>query len=527
MTLPLPWPRDQWTIRKPATKDPQGVVAAQHVLAAEAGAELLRRGGNAVDAAVAAALALAPVEPWMCGLGGSGFMVIWLAREQRAVALDFQGVLPQALTAADYPVDPELPPTLMGFPAVKGWRNTRGLSAATLPGAVAGLSHAAERFGKLGFAAALEPAIRLAETGIAASWYTTLLIATEAEVIAIDPTSSAIYMPQGRPLQMGAPLFIPELAGTLRRLRDHGAQDFYTGQIAGRLVADMQAGGNRITLDDLASYRVIEADAMQTTHRGATLYTVGPQSGGQRLGDMLAHVAQEMPQPPAQPTPQSWLAYANGLESAWRNHRIKNGTLPDSGAEVGAHTSSLSAADAEGNMVALTYTILDHFGCGVTLPQTGIILNNGVSYFDPRPGLNTTMQGGKRINSSNMCPTVAVRDGQALFAIGASGGDLIMPAVAQVAALMLDFGMTLEEALHSPRLDASHRGSVRADPRLGQAVLDLLAAHHRLEVAQNDVGPKLYAFPSGVAREGGGLSGLSDPYHPDANARGVAGVTPD
>lgn len=492
------------------------MVAAQHVLAAEAGAALLRRGGNAVDAGVAAALALAVVEPWMCGLGGSGFMVIWLAREQRAVALDFQGVLPRALTAADYPVDPDLPPTLMGFPAVKDWRNTRGASAATLPGAVAGLSHAAQTYGRQGFGAALAPAIALAETGIAASWYTTLLIATEAEVISTDPVSSSIYMPQGRPLQPGARMFIPQLAETLRRLRDHGAADFYHGRIGEGLVADLRAGGNRITMQDLAAYQVIDEPAMRAIHRGAALYTVGPQGGGQRLGDMLAYVAGAMPTPPARPTPESWRIYADALESAWRAHRIKNGTL----AEVGAHTSSLSAADAEGNMVALTYTILDHFGCGVTLPGSGILMNNGVSYFDPRPGLNTTMEGGKRINSSNMCPTVAVRDGQAVFAIGASGGDLIMPAVAQIAALMLDFGMTLEEALHSPRLDASHRGSVRADPRLGQAVLDHLGEKYRLEIMPNDVGPKLYAFPSGVARENGLLSGLSDPFQPDSNARG-------
>ncbi len=514
MAISQPWPREQWVIRKPAVTSARGMVAAQHVLAAEAGAQLLAQGGNAVDAAVAAALALAPVEPWMCGLGGSGFMVIWLAHEGRAVALDFQGVLPQALSAADYPIDPDLPPTLMGFPAVVGRRNTRGASAATLPGAVAGLSHAAGRFGKLGFAAALAPALALAETGIAASWYTTLLIATEMEQIAADPVSAAIYLPQGRPLQPGETMRIPALAETLRRLRDHGAQDFYHGRLAERLVADLQAGGNRIAMQDLAAYRVLETEAMRGEHRGATLHTVGPQSGGQRLNDMLAHVAQALPAPGRSPSPESWLAYAAGLEAAWRAHRIKNGTL----AEVGAHTSSLSAADAEGNMVALTYTILDHFGCGVTLPGTGILMNNGVSYFDPRPGLNTTMEGGKRINSSNMCPTIAVRDGAALFAIGASGGDLIMPAVAQIAALMLDFGMSLEEALHSPRLDASHRGSLRADPRLGEEVLALLGRHYRLEIAANEVAPKGYAFPSGVARESGCLSGLSDPFHPDSGA---------
>jgi gamma-glutamyltranspeptidase/glutathione hydrolase len=230
---------------------------------------------------------------------------------------------------------------------------------------------------------------------------------------------------------------------------------------------------------------------------------------------MLAHLTKALPQPPDRPTPATWAAYADALEVALRAHRARNGTL----AEVGASTSALAATDAEGNMVAITYTILDHFGSGVTLPSVGIVLNNGVSYFDPRPGLPTTMEGGKRINSSNMCPTVAVRNGTAEFAIGASGGDLIMPCVSQIAALMLDFGYSLEEAFHSPRLDASHRGSVRADPRLGKAVLDRLEETYKIEVAPNTIMPKQYACPSGVARTPeGGFTGMGDPWLPDSGA---------
>jgi len=253
---------------------------------------------------------------------------------------------------------------------------------------------------------------------------------------------------------------------------------------------------------------------MEAHHRGATLYTPGEQSGGLRQRDFLAHIAASLPVPPKAPDSASWCVYADALESAWRAHRARNGTL----AEIGSSTSSLSAADAEGNMVALTYTLLDHFGAGITLPETGLAMNNGVSYFDPRPGLRTSMEGGKRINSSNMVPTVAVRDGQALFAVGASGGDLIMPCVSQIAALMLDFGMSLEEAFHSPRLDASHRGSLRADPRLGTTVLDALARHHTLEISGNVVMPKLYACPSGVAHDGEGLVGINDPALPDGGA---------
>jgi gamma-glutamyltranspeptidase/glutathione hydrolase len=506
---------DQWHLHKPALRSATGMVAAQNLMAAEAGVQMLAEGGNAIDAAVAAALALAPTEPWMCGLGGSGFLVAWLARERRAVALDFQGVLPATLDRADYPVDPDLPATLMGFPAVEGFRNTRGYSAVTVPGAVAGLSAAAARHGRLGFDRLLEPSIRLAEDGVPVTWYTTLLIASEVAQLRADPVSSAIYLPDGIPLQPGARMHISGLAGTLRALRDEGPETFYTGRLAKRLSDDLQAGGSRIDAADLARYRVEDVTPIATPYRGAMLYTPGPQSGGARQRDMLAHLTDVLPLPPKHPTPATWAAYADALEVAWRAHRARNGTL----AEVGASTSALAAADTDGNMVAITYTILDHFGAGVTLPNLGIVMNNGVSYFDPRPGLPTTMEGGKRINSSNMCPTVAVRDGAAEFAIGASGGDLIMPCVSQIAALMLDFGYSLEEAFHSPRLDASHRGSVRADPRLGKAVLDRLAATYNIEVAPNTVMPKQYACPSGVARTAdGGFAGMGDPWLPDSGA---------
>ncbi len=507
---------DQWVTTKPAVFDRRGMVAAQHIRAAEAGAALLAEGGNAVDAAVAAALALGAVEPWMCGVGGSGFMVVWLAAEGRAVALDFQGVLPQGLTAADYPIDTSLPPTSMGFPAVRNFANTQGARAVTVPGAVAGFDHALRRFGRKSLAEVLSPAIRLAETGIPASWFCTLMIASEMAILAKDATAAAIYLPEGAPLQPGALLKIPGLARTLRRLAETGAAGFYRGDLGRDLVRELQDRGSRMTMEDLAAYEVREYAPMEAQHRGATLYTPGEQSGGLRQRDFLAHIAAALPQPPAAPDAASWGIYAQALEAAWRAHRIRNGTL----AEVGSSTSSLSAVDAEGNMVALTYTLLDHFGAGITLPETGLALNNGVSYFDPRPGLRTSMAGGKRINSSNMVPTVAVRDGKGLFAVGASGGDLIMPCVSQIAALMLDFGMTLEQAFHSPRLDASHRGSLRADPRLGPAVLEALARDHKLEVSGNVVMPKLYACPSGVAAVAEGFAGINDPALPDGGAAG-------
>jgi len=157
-----------------AERHAHGMVVAQHRLAARAGAAMLHRGGNAVDAAVATALSLGAVEPWMCGLGGSGLMVVWLADEARALTLDFQGVLSRHADPADYPLDPNGTPTLMGFPAVRGEANVAGVGSILVPGAAAGLDHALSRWGTMTMAEVAEPAIALAERAIASAWFTTL-----------------------------------------------------------------------------------------------------------------------------------------------------------------------------------------------------------------------------------------------------------------------------------------------------------------------------------------------------------------
>lgn len=507
-------------MRKRAVTHAGGMVAAQHLAAARAGAAQLDAGGNAVDAAIAAALALGVVEPWMCGLGGSGLMTIRRAGETRAEVIDFQGVLARATSPDDYPIDPTLPATLMGFPTVEGRANVQGYRAITVPGAAAGFDLALERHGTRTREAVAAPAIALARNGLVADWFTTLQIALAAVPLAADTASRGIYLPGGHPLRPEMTWRIPALADTLDAFARGGAESFYRGELAERLVADLAAGGSPLDADDLAGYRAHVEEARVSRHRGTRLLTPGETSGGQRLGDALRHVAAELPDPPPSPTPATWRLYADALDLAWRRHDA----LVGRDLENGSCTSHLSAVDAEGNFVALTHTLLDRFGSGVTLPTTGLLMNNAVSYFDPRPGRPTTMAPGKRINASNMCPTVALGEDGSGFAIGASGGNLIMPAVMQVAALMLDFGMTLEEALNTPRLDASDRGSVRADPALGEAVLAELGRDGReVEIAQRLVFPKLYGCVSGVSRAADGSSaGLSDPSHPSAGASGPA-----
>ncbi len=262
------------------------------------------------------------------------------------------------------------------------------------------------------------------------------------------------------------------------------------------------------------AYEALEHDPLVGTHRGAAIHTAGETSGGPRLLEMLAYVEQNLT-PGEAVGPETWIAYARGLDQAFATHKRKVGLVQQAGC-----TSHMSAVDGEGNMAALTYTLLSRFGSGVVLPQTGILMNNSVSYFDPRPGNPISIAGGQRINASNMCPTIAARDGAALFAVGASGANRIVPCTAQITALLLDYGLSLEEAFHTPRVDASSRGSVRADPAMGEPALAELRKVFEVEVGQLMVFPKLYSCPSGVMRDpaDGTCWGMADKSSPISGA---------
>ncbi len=506
---------EQWQVRKAAVDSEAGVVAAQHRLAARAGAAVLHDGGNAVDAAVATAFALGVVEPWMCGIGGAGYLVAWLEADQRAVAIDFQGMLPGDVRLEDYPLDPDVPTSLMGFPGVADNRNVEGYGSILVPGAVAGLGEAVARFGVMGLDRVLAPAIRLAERGLPVDWHATLMIALEARKLAKDPAAAAHYLPDGHPCPPERYLPNEALLATLRAIADDGPGVVYGGRVGEAMARDLRAGGSRITAADFAAYTVDVFDAAVTEHRGHQVFTAGPTSGGVRLGEALAHVEAHLDQARGLGA-HTYATYATALDRAFLAHERRLGrAAPDGGC-----TSHLSVVDAEGNMVALTYTLLNRFGSGVMLPSTGVLMNNSVSYFDPRPGFPTTMQPHLKINASNMCPTVVAKDGKARFAVGASGANHIVPCTFQLTALLLDYGLDLQTAFHTPRIDAANRGSWRVDPRVGAEVLAELSALHELEVAQLLVFPKLYACPAGVTRDPstGRCTGIADVSSPIAGA---------
>ena len=244
---------EQWHIKKPVVCSKNGVVAAQHQLAADKGAEILANGGNAVDAAVATAFALGCVEPWMCGLGGSGLMVIWLANEQRAVTIDFQGVLPAKIDPNDYPIDPSVPDTIMGFPGVVDQRNVVGGLAVLVPGALKGLDHALKHYGTMPLGETMAPAIELADTGMPVDWFTTLQISLAAKDLASNAAAARLFLPNGAPPEPGQYLRLGKLPETLKCIQHAGADAFYNGEVASSIANDLRSLGSRIENSDLVS----------------------------------------------------------------------------------------------------------------------------------------------------------------------------------------------------------------------------------------------------------------------------------
>ena len=509
---------DHWRVQKEAAAG-AGVVTAQHWAAASAGAEILAAGGNAVDAAVATAMALNAVEPWMSGIGGSGMMLVYTASEDRAHGIEFQGAAPKAIDPESYPIDGAAPPVLMGYPAVIDQGNVRGYGAINVPGAVAGLSLALARFGTIGWDRVLAPAIDLAEAGLPVDWHAMLNIAHGAADLARDPGAAAVYLPGGHPPPAETRLPLGNLPGTLRILADDGPDAFYRGAIAERMVDDLGTGGSVIAADDLADYAPRLFDPVVADYRGWTLYLTGDECGGTRMADALTRLADRL-DPAGGLDADAYVAWAESLDGAFIARQERQAGGGDGEARPGASTTHVNVVDRDGNAVALTYTLLNRFGARVVLPATGVLMNNGISYFDPRPGKPDSLVGGRKVRTSNMCPTVVARDGQMRFLVGASGGNHIVPAVFCVTSMLLDFGLDMVEALHRPRIDAAGREDVQVDIDLPAAAVAALEKRGPVTRAERTVLPKPFASPSAVERrpEGGAALGMADVYSPIAAA---------
>src|SRR5262245_8848392 len=263
-----------WHVRKPVARSRGGIVATQNRVAGAAGAQVLASGGNAVDAAVATGFALAACEPWNSGLGGVGYMLIAMAGSSRVDVVDFSPISPRGLNPADYPLTGGVMKELFTWPAVLEDRNVHGPLAIAVPGHVDGMGLALERFGTKSWIEVLSPAIQIAERGIAVDWYLTLKVATVAKELARYPSTRSVRLRDGFPpaTPAGAPLerlLLTGLADTLRRLAKTGRRDFYEGEIARAIAADMKALGGVLDAQDLANYHARIAEPTQVRYRAA------------------------------------------------------------------------------------------------------------------------------------------------------------------------------------------------------------------------------------------------------------------
>ncbi|SFU11733.1 gamma-glutamyltransferase [Mesorhizobium sp. YR577] len=507
---------EHWNVRKRELRTTSGLVACQNWLAAEAGAAVLARGGNAMDAAVTTALTLSVVEPWLSGIGGGGFLLHADGATGAVDTLDFNVRASRNIDPADYPIVPGRDGDWFDWPQVREDRNLIGYGSICIPGAVAGLAEALQRFGKISFTEALQPAIEHARNGLVLDWYTVLCLAMDAEGLGRFPASAALFLKDGRAprvQELGEVRTIPmpRKAAMLERLAAAGARDFYEGEIARTLVAELNAGGCEIDGKELAAYEPEWRAPIKAEYRGLEVNAMPGLSGGPTMLEALRELDATLPaEGPL--SGRAALAFALAIRRA-SERRLK--TLGHASGE--SCTTHVSVVDRNGNMVSLTNTLLSRFGSKVVLPSLDLLMNNGMMWFDPRRGQpNSIAPGVKPL--ANMCPIVVLKDGRPKLALGAAGGRQIMPAVTQILSYVAAFGMSLEEAMHAPRIDASGV-QIKVNDNARPDVAARLGEEFPVEIVADTLYPVKFAVPSAVLRDGKENVGMAHPNHPWAAVR--------
>lgn len=475
-------------------------MASQHRRAAEVGAAVLEAGGDAIDAAVATSFALGVVEPWMSGVAAGGCMVLWRAKERKAHVVDYGMRSPRALDPADYPLAGEgKAMDLFAWPLVKDDRNVQGATAVAVPGVVAGMALAHERFGRVPWRELVAPAAALAAEGMRADWYSGLLIASAARGLAADPDAAAMFLEDKRWPILGTWTALTEkrldqrrLAATLETIARDGPKALYGGDVGAAMAKDVRDKGGCLSLADLSAYRAQLAEPLEVAYRGGRVFAAPGMTGGPALAHAL-QILTDVNKP-------SYADYARALEAAWAQRLRQSGDREAPGAPP-ACTTHFSVVDRQGNLCAVTQTLLSIFGSRVVSPSTGALLNNGIMWFDPEPGKPNSLAPGKRC-LGNYCPAIGENADGARFAIGASGGRKIVGTVMQLASFLIDHGMSFEAAFHHPRIDMSGTRPVIADLSMPARELRELEAAFPVRTARRLCFPYAFAVPAGVLREG-------------------------
>ena len=500
VSVPQRPPDEQWRVSKGVRESSKGLVSSQHYKASEAGARVLARGGNAIDAAVATSFMLATVEPWMSGLGGGGYMIVLRCGEERAQVVDFGMVSSKNLDPTDYPMTGIKGGDMFSWPAVLDDRNLKGFYSIALPTQVAGLALALDQFGSLPWSEILKPALDSAEQGMVVDWYSTVSIAAAAEDLVKDPTAASIYLPGGFPAagQWGRRpprIRLGNLPETLARLSVAGATDFYRGEIAEKILKDLSRSGCRLDSSDLSSYEAIIFEVSSHQYREANIYAAPRLTAGPTLLEVLKYLEGQCAFKGGVDA-ETYKYFARSISLA-NDHRLRqDGDVPNINSSTTSDcTSHISAVDSEGTVVALTQTLLSPFGSKVVLPETGILMNNAFMWFDPRPGVPNSIDGGKR-PLSNMCPVIVENEIGCRIALGASGGRRILPAVLQIISFLVDNGMSFEEAMEQPRIDISAGKAVVVDTRLSNDIFAHIDQDFDASWESNCSYPSMFACPN-------------------------------
>ena len=474
-----------------------GVVVAAHPDAARVGAEILRSGGNAMDAAVATAFALAVVEPEASGLGGGGFLLHYDVAEDEYSALDYRELAPSESTPEMFSLaGPGLPGHWSGpadEPSQTALRKFGG-GAVAVPRMVAGLMEAQSRHGRLPLADVLEPVIRLAEDGFEVSEHLYGTVLDAYDVLLSNEPMGTVFLNDGLPYEPGELMRRPDLAGTLRIIVAGGADAFYRGEMAEAIVQSVRGAGGILSLDDLASVSVQEEPALRTTYRGRSLVGLQVPAGAIPIFEAL-HILEGVDLPamePGDPGAAHWMVEATKLASAdgvaylgdpgfvdvppdrllsleWAGrqraridpHRAL--LNPEPLYDSSGSTTHVSAIDVDGNMVALTQSINFFLGAHVFVPEAGILMNNTMADFDPEPGSPNSIAPGK-VPLSNMSPLFVLENDRPRYILGTPGGTRITSTLVRLIVGLVDWRLPLDEAVNAPRFD-SEGSTLCVEPR--------------------------------------------------------------
>ncbi|ELS1475544.1 gamma-glutamyltransferase [Salmonella enterica] len=466
----------------------QGMVASVDVMATQVGVDILKQGGNAVDAAVAVGYALAVTHPQAGNLGGGGFMLL-RTKDGATTAIDFREMAPAGATRYMF-LDEQ------GNPDSK--KSLTSPLASGTPGTVAGLSLALEKYGSLPLNSVVRPAIKLAQEGfIVNDALADDLKTYGSEVLPHHENSKAIFWKDGEPLKKGDKLVQQDLANSLTMIAENGPDAFYKGEIARQIAQQMQQNGGLITTDDLAAYQAVERTPVSGEYRGYQIFSMPPPSSGgihivqilnilenfdmNKYGFGSADAIQIMAEAEkyAYADRSEYLGDPDFVNVPWQALTSKtyaksiagqidiNKAKPSSEIRPGKlapyesdQTTHFSVVDKDGNAVAVTYTLNTTFGTGIVAGNTGILLNNQMDDFSAKPGVpnvyglvggEANAVGPKKRPLSSMSPTIVVKDGKTWLVTGSPGGSRIITTVLQMVVNTIDFGMNVAEATNAPR----------------------------------------------------------------------------